>query len=164
MSNETDLVVSSVEKLAAKPVDRRKVVAGIAAAPIATSGIGGIAAPAMAATIAPSDERINTFKGRYALGSGKIIDGYFAQPRGKTNLNVVLVMPKGDTLDAETENEVRRHALAGYLAIAPDLRATSGALSLAGRNAMIADMMTALPGLKKMAHGNGHLRVVGAEG
>ncbi|MES2056462.1 MAG: hypothetical protein V4564_11035 [Pseudomonadota bacterium] len=164
MSNETDLVTSSVEQLAAKPINRRKVVAGMAVAPIATSAIGGVAAPAMAATIDPSDARINAYKGQYALSGGKIIDGYFAQPRGKTNLNVVLVMPKGNALDAETENEVRRHALAGYLAIAPDLKATGGALSLAGRDAMIADMMTALPGLKKMAHGNGHLRIVGAEG
>jgi carboxymethylenebutenolidase len=169
MSNETDLVAAPVESIATKPLRRRSVVSAMVAVPIATSAVAGFAAPAMAAptatatTIDPADRRLSTFKGRYALANGKIVDGYFASPRGKTKLNVVLVMPKGETLDAEAENEARHHALAGYLAIVPDLKATSGASSLAGRDAMIADMMTAMPGLKRMAHGNGHVRVVGVQ-
>ncbi len=171
MSNETDLgaapVASTIASIVTKPLNRRSVVGGMAAVPIATSAVGfsvpAMAAPAMAATIDPTDSRLSIFKGRYALANGKIVDGYFASPRGKTNLNVVLVMPKGDTLDAETENEARRHALDGYLAIVPDLKATSGASALAGRGAMLADMMTAMPGLKRMAHGNGHVRVIGAQ-
>ncbi|QNA83299.1 hypothetical protein G4G27_04215 [Sphingomonas sp. So64.6b] len=168
MSNETDLGAAPVESIVAKPLNRRSVVGGIAAVPIATSAVAGLsapamAAPAMAATIDPTDRRLSIFKGRYALANGKIIDGYFASPRGKTKLNVVLVMPKGDTLDAETENEARRHALDGYLAIVPDLKATSGVAALAGRGAMLADVMTAVPGLKRMAHGNGHVRVIGAQ-
>ncbi|MGY4396818.1 hypothetical protein ACVWZA_002003 [Sphingomonas sp. UYAg733] len=168
MSNETDLGAAPVETIVTKPLNRRSVVGGMAAVPIAASAVAGfsapaMAAPSMAAAIDPTDSRLSIFKGRYALANGKIVEGYFASPRGKTKLNVVVLMTRGDTLDAETENEARRHALDGYLAIVPDLKATSGTSALGGRGAMLADMMTAIPGLKRMSHGNGHVRVIGAQ-
>ena len=134
---------------------------GIAALSVAGSA-AGLAAPA-AAAMASADSRLATFKGRYAIHGGKIINGYFASPRGKTQLNVVLVIPGEQGLDARTQAAVRRHALAGCLAIAPDLTAKQGNVPAgAGRDAILAELIAAVPNLKHLPHGNGRVTVIAA--
>lgn len=144
------------------PVGRRSAMRRIAAlsvAPaIAGSGVLGFAGSAFAAT-SGDDSRLNASKVGYAIRGGKIIHGYFASPRGKTNLGVVVVIHDENGLDAKAEDVARRYALAGYQAIAPDLRAT---FKGASRDAMIAEMVKQLPHLKRSALGNGTVSIVAA--
>jgi carboxymethylenebutenolidase len=131
---------------------------------LAALSAAGLAAPAAAAAIAsPADARLATFKGRYAIHGGKIINGYFASPHGKTKLDVVIVIPGERGLDARAEATVRRHALAGYLAIAPDLAAKQGDVPAgASRDAVLAELIGVVPNLKHLPHGNGKVTVVAA--
>lgn len=149
MSDFTDQPITGLGRT---PVGRRSALRRIAAlsvAPaVAGSGVLGFAGSAFAAT---DDSRLNTRQLRYALCGGKILDGYFASPRGKANLGVVVVMPDQVGIDAKAQETARRYALAGYLAIAPDLGATFKGGS---RDAMVAEMMKTVPQLKRLAHAN----------
>ncbi|WP_288410280.1 dienelactone hydrolase family protein [uncultured Sphingomonas sp.] len=88
--------------------------------------IAGIAAsPAAAQQIAADDARLDT--GR-ATGeeAGYPAAGYFAAPKGRRRLPVVLVIHENRGLNAHIEDVTRRIALAGFRAIAPDLLAPQG--------------------------------------
>lgn len=136
-------------------IDRRKFL-GTAAA---LGAAGVIATPAMAA-IKGDDAGLRTLRARYELRNGTMITGLFAAPKGKTDLDVVLVMP---TDGATAEDVALRYAGRGYLAIAPDLAKAQGkALASAGREAKVAEVMRALPGLKRMMNGNGRVVIVTA--
>jgi len=143
MSDKMDQPVMGFEALGRKPVGRRGVVAALSAAP----AIVGFAGSAFAAT----DAGLNARNVRYALRGGKMIDGYFASPRGRANLGVVVVMPDRTGVDAKARETAHRYAQAGYLAIAPDLDATFKGGS---RDAMVAEMMKTLPELKRLSHSN----------
>lgn len=144
------------------PVGRRGAMGRIAALSVVPaivgSGVLGFAGSALAAT-SPDDSRLNARKLRYAIRGGKVIDGYFAAPRGKANLGLVVVIHDENGLDAKAEDTARRYALAGYSAIAPDLRAT---FKGGDRDAAIAEMVNQLPHLKRSALGNGKVSVVAA--
>jgi hypothetical protein len=161
MSNLNDRAGTAIDGLIQAPLGRRSVMrrmAALSVAPVvAGSGILGFAGAASAAT--GTDPRLNANRLRYAIRGGKIIDGYFAAPRGKSNLGVVVVIHDEDGLDAKAEETARRYALAGYYAIAPDLPAT---FKSGSRDAMIADMMKTVPNLKRFAQGNGKVSVVAA--
>ena len=152
MSDINDRPVAGLETLGRAPVGRRSVMrrmAALSVAPaIAGSGMLGFAGSAFAAT---DDSRLNARNVRYALRGGKVLDGYFASPRGKANLGVVVVMPDQVGADAKAQETARRYALAGYMAIAPDLGATFKGGS---RDAMVAEMMKTVPELKSLAHSN----------
>jgi len=88
--------------------------------------IAGIAAsPAAAQQVAADDVRLDT--GR-ATGeeAGHPAAGYFAAPKGRRHLPVVLVIHENRGLNAHIEDVARRIALAGFRAIAPDLLAPQG--------------------------------------
>lgn len=143
MSDINDRPVAGFEALGRKPVGRRTVMAAISAAP----AVFGFAGSAFAAT----DDGLNARSLRYALRGGKVLDGYFASPRGKANLGVVVVMSDQAGVDAKAQETARRYAHAGYLAIAPDLGATFKGGS---RDAMVAQMMKTVPELKRLSHSN----------
>jgi carboxymethylenebutenolidase len=147
MSDINDQPVVGFEELGRTPVGRRGVMRRMAALSAAPAVLG-FAGSAFAAT---DDTRLNARKVRYALRGGKVLDGYFASPRGKANLGVVVVMPDQIGADAKAQETARRYAHAGYLAIAPDLGATFKGGS---RDAMVAEMMKTVPELKRLAHGN----------
>lgn len=152
MSDSNEQPVEGFEALGRAPIGRRSVVRRMAALSVAPAVVGsgmlGFAGSALAAT---DDSRLNARKLSYALRGGKVLEGYFAAPRGKANLGVVVVMPDEAGLDAKAEETARRYALAGYMAVAPDLRATFKGGS---RDAMVADMMKMVPDLKSLAHSN----------
>jgi dienelactone hydrolase len=76
---------------------------------------------------------------------------------------VVVVIPGEQGLDARTQAVVRRHALAGCLAIAPDLAANQGNVPAgASRDAVLAELIGVVPNLKHLPHGNGKVTVVAA--
>jgi len=143
MSEINDHAAAGFEALGRKPVGRRTVMAALSAAP----AVFGFAGSAFAVT----DDGINARNVRYALRGGKMLDGYFASPRGKANLGVIVVMPDQSSVDAKAQETARRYAHAGYLAIAPDLGATFKA---GNRDAMVAQMMKTLPDLKRLSHSN----------
>jgi hypothetical protein len=144
MSDINDQPVAGFEALGRKPVGRRGVVTALSAAP----AVFGFAGSAFAAV---NDESLNARNVRYALRGGKVLNGYFASPRGKANLGVVVVMPDQAGVDARAQETARHYAHAGYLAIAPDLGATFKGGS---RDAMVAEMMKAVPDLKRLSHSN----------
>ena len=134
-------------------------IAALSVAPaIAGSGVLGFAGAALAAT-STNDSRLRVSRTRYAIRGGRIIDGYFAAPRGKINLGMVVVIHDEEGLDAKAEDTARRYALAGYQAIAPDLRATFRGDS---RDAMLAELVHQLPNLKRSALSNGKVSIVAA--
>lgn len=144
MSDINDQPVAGFGALGRKPVGRRGVVVALSAAP----AVFGFAGSAFAAV---TDDSLNARNVRYALRGGKVLEGYFASPRGKANLGVVVVMPDQAGADAKAQETARRYAHAGYLAIAPDLGATFKGGS---RDAMVAQMMKTVPELKRLSHSN----------
>ncbi len=136
-------------------IDRRKFMGRAAALGVASA----VAAPAMAA-IKGNDAGLRTLRARYELRNGTMITGLFAAPKGKTDLDVVLVMPANG---AAAEDIALRYADRGYLAIAPDLAKAQGRASVvATREAKVAEVMRTLPGLKRMMNGNGRVVIVTA--
>lgn len=126
------------------------------------AGIGAAAAgiavnPAAAAL---SGASIKTFKGKYAIDGHRIVDGFMASPRGKTGLDVVVLLSESGKLDAAAEAAARSYAASGWLAIAPDLPATYRAAAPAGKPAMVAALTRDVPRLKRLARGSGKVAIV----
>ena len=144
MSDEQNTITMSV--------NRRQAIGGAAVV------AGSMAMPAWATSA--SDRRLSTFEGKYAVGGHKVVDGYFAAPRGAMNMDVLVVIPGENGVDDAVRDLVRRHALAGNVAFAPDLAKTYG--KTASRDAMIADFVAHAPRLKSHARGNGVVRLVAA--
>jgi hypothetical protein len=135
-------------------IDRRKLMGGMAALTVAST----VASPALA-TVTGADVR--TLRAAYALRGGMTINGFFAAPKGKADLSVVLVVPAND--GAAAEEIALRYAHSGFLAIAPDFAKSQGkAVAGASRDAKVAEVMRAMPGLEKMMQGNGRVTVVAA--
>lgn len=145
MSDEQNTITMSV--------NRRQAIGGAAVV------AGSMAMPAWATSA--TDRRLRVYEGKYAIDGHKIVDGYFATPRGRTGMDVLVVIPGEKGIDDSVRDLVRRHALAGNVAFAPDLAKTSGK-AFAGRDAMIADFVAHTPRLKRHARGNGIVRLVAA--
>ncbi|GAA0329136.1 hypothetical protein GCM10009087_44200 [Sphingomonas oligophenolica] len=161
MTDVTDQpVATGIASLARAPLGRRTVMSRMAALPVASvvagSGMVGFATPAAAAGI---DPRLNAQNLRFAISGGRILDGYFATPRGKTNLDVVVVLHGKNGLDAAAEETARRYAQAGYFAVAPDLGKNFAGLD---HESQVAEMVKVAPKLKRLPHSNGNVRVVSA--
>jgi hypothetical protein len=135
-------------------VNRRKLMGGMAALTVAST----VASPAIAAVAGPD---VRTLRAAYALRGGMTINGFFAAPKGKADLGVVLVVPAND--GATAEEIALRYARKGFLAIAPDFAQAQGkAAAGAARDTKVAEVMRAMPGLEKIMQGNGRVTVVAA--
>lgn len=100
------------------------VLAGSAVA--AEALIAGIAAsPAAAAIIDPDDARLNA-QMRTGTQAGKPARAYFVNPKEEAKLGTVLVIHENRGLTPHIQDVARRVALAGFIAIAPDLLAPQG--------------------------------------
>ncbi|WP_343519263.1 hypothetical protein [Sphingomonas sp.] len=130
--------------------------AGVASAVgVATAGMATNAA----AAVLPG-AKVKTFTGKYAVDGHRIVDGFMASPRGKTKLDVVVVISESGALDAAAEATARSYAAQGWLAIAPNLPTTyRGA---AGKPAMVEALNRDLPRLERLARGSGKVAVVAA--
>ncbi|WP_085810708.1 dienelactone hydrolase family protein [Sphingomonas sp. TZW2008] len=88
--------------------------------------IAGIAAsPAAAAMIDPKDSRI-VGEMRSGTEAGKPARAYFVSPKDKARHGAVLVIHENRGLTPHIQDVARRVALAGFVAIAPDLLAPQG--------------------------------------
>ncbi len=140
-------------------VDRRGAITRMTALSAGAVIAGNVATAAWATN--PQDRRLSIYEGKYAIDGHKVVDGYFATPRGRTGMDVLVVIPGAGGIDDATRDLVRRHALAGKIAFAPDLAKTTVA-RFASRDAMIADFVHNAPRLRRLARGNGTVRVVAA--
>ena len=162
MTDVTDQpVAAGISSLVQAPLGRRSMMRRMAALPVASAmagtGIVGFATSAAAAT--GVDPRLHAKNLRFAISGGRILDGYFASPRGKTNLDVIVVLHGENGLDATAEETARRYALSGYFAVAPDLGKNFAGLD---HGSQVAEMVKLAPKLKRLPHGNGNVRIVSA--
>ena len=99
--------------------------AGSAAA--AEALILGIAATPAAASIVPADDARLQIDAHATLPDGQgTLKGYVAAPRGARPRGTVIVLHENRGLNAHIEDVARRVALAGFVAIAPDLLTDQG--------------------------------------
>ena len=119
-------------------------------------------APAAKAAVG-SDDGLNTFKGRYALRGGRVIDGYFVAPKGQAGLDIVVLLHGENGFDAGARALAHQYARAGKLAIVPDMPATyKGVAALAGREAHVADIRNMRAAFARHLRGNGKVEFVAA--
>ena len=103
--------------------DRRGFIACAVAAGIAALGVPARAPRAQA--IVTSGDGLRTAEVRIPTRDGSI-PGYMAAPAGRSGLATILVVHEIWGLNASIADVCRRHARAGWLAIAPDLFARQG--------------------------------------
>lgn len=127
----------------------------------AVSAAGVVATATISPAAAFAGSGMQTYKGKYAVDSHRVIDGFMASPRGKMSLDVVVVVSENGTLDSAAEATARRYAASGWLAIAPDLPATYAKAS-GDKQAMVAALTRDLPRLEKLSRGSGKVAIVAA--
>ncbi|HMR30355.1 MAG TPA: dienelactone hydrolase family protein [Geminicoccaceae bacterium] len=103
-------------------LDRRRAVAGLAGL-----ALGGLAAPpAGAVLVAPDDARLASQAVEYPGATG-MVHGYLVRPAQVSDpLPAVIVVHENRGLHPHIEDVARRVALAGYMALAPDLLSARG--------------------------------------
>lgn len=85
------------------------------------------ASPAAAAIVDPADRRLKTSKGAHALPDQGSIRGYLAMPATRAKPpGAVMVIHENRGLTPHIEDVVRRVALAGFVAFAPDFLSDQG--------------------------------------
>lgn len=125
----------------------------------------GVAAAGMASNAAAAvlpGAKVKTYTGKYAIDGHRIVDGFMASPRGKTKLDVVVVISESGTLDSAAEATARSYAAQGWLAIAPNLPSTYRGAALAGKPAMVEALMRDMPRLERLARGSGKVVIAAA--
>lgn len=126
---------------------------------------------AAAAVVPPDDARIVAARVTYPGKSGEVA-GYLARPAAAGHVGAVIVIHENRGLNAHIEDVARRVALAGYLALAPDLLSPAGgtpsdedkARDLIGKldPAMTtADAVAGVDWLHRHENGNGKVGAVG---
>ena len=102
-------------------ISRRGALRGFAAATAA-----GVAAPTLvpAAHAIGADDTIHAVRAHYALPGGRVIAGYFAAPRGKTNLETIVILHGEGGIDNAALSLANGYARAGKLAVIPDMPGT----------------------------------------
>jgi carboxymethylenebutenolidase len=80
---------------------------------------------AVAQTVSPSDERLGAGPVTYPGASGPV-KGYLARPKGDSKLPGVVVIHENRGVTPHIQDVARRAALAGYIALAPDLMSSIG--------------------------------------
>ncbi len=136
------------EALGRTPVGRRSVM-GRMAALSAAPAVLGFAGSAFAAT---DDSHVNARSVRYALRGGKVLDGYFASPRGQANLGVVVVMP--DQLVCRCQGAGNRSPLCRMPAIWRSRPISARPSRAATATRWSPQMMKTVPDLKRLSHSN----------
>ncbi|MBA3895660.1 MAG: dienelactone hydrolase family protein [Sphingomonadaceae bacterium] len=142
-----------------------------AAANALLAGIG--ANPAAAALTSPSDKRLRLQEVEWPAANGRKLRGYSARPAGPVvKRSAVLVIHENRGLNDHIRDVTRRVALAGFVAVAPDLLTSAGGtppdedkaremivkLDLA---ATVADAVVTVNWLKRIQQSTGKVGAVG---
>ena len=142
-------------------LNRRLFSAGVAT--LATGLFLSTAAMAQTA-IKTSSEGLVTGEFTYEVNGFKV-PAFRAQPAGRANLPVVLVIQEIFGVHEYIADTARRFAKAGYLAIAPELYARQGDPSTYGEMAkLMAEVVSKVPDAQVMADLDGALKWAGANG
>jgi carboxymethylenebutenolidase len=126
---------------------------------------------AVAAVVAPDDARVTASTTEFP-GQGGTVKGYLAKPAGGSKFGAVVVIHENRGLNAHIEDATRRLAVAGFLALAPDLLSPVGgtpanedqARDMIGKldmAATVANAVAAVAFLRGHADGNGKVGAVG---
>lgn len=126
---------------------------------------------AIAATIAVDDARLATERVTYPGATGPVA-GYIARPRAEGRRGAVIVIHENRGLNAHIEDVARRVAVAGHVALAPDLLSPLGGTPAdpdAARDAFgkldgaatVRNLVAAVAWLKGRADANGRVGTVG---
>jgi carboxymethylenebutenolidase len=126
---------------------------------------------AVAAVVAPDDARVTASTTEFP-GQGGTVKGYLAKPAGGSKFGAVVVIHENRGLNAHIEDVTRRLAVAGLLALAPDLLSPVGgtpanedqARDMIGKldmAATVANAVAAVAFLRGHADGNGKVGAVG---
>lgn len=144
----------------------------------ATVGLLGLAAgialarPAGAVLVAPDDSRLQIEAVTYPGASGAV-QGYLARPAAAEGpLPAVLVVHENRGMHSQIEDVARRVALAGYMALAPDLLSAEGGTPDDTERAremvnglspgpVVADLVAASTYLRLRQDGSPHVGAVG---
>lgn len=128
-------------------------------------GYAAAAAPLMAQTaIKTSSEGLTTGEITYEVNGFKV-PAFRAQPAGKTNLPVVLVIQEIFGVHEYIADTARRFAKAGYMAIAPELYARQGDPTQFGEIArLMAEVVSKVPDAQVLADLDGALKWAAANG
>jgi len=169
-------IIELYDEYAHAPLPRRVFLDRLAAL------VGGSAAAALllplleadraaAAMVAPDDPRIVAARVTYS-GKSAEVAGYLARPTALGHAGGVVVIHENRGLNAHIEDVARRLALAGYLALAPDLLSALGgtpsdedkARELIGKldpDVSTGDAMAGVDWLHRHENGNGKAGAVG---
>ena len=126
---------------------------------------------AVAAIVPPDDARVVASRVVYPGHSGEVA-GYLAMPPAAEHVGSVIVIHENRGLNAHIEDVARRLALAGYLALAPDLLSSLGgtpadedkARALIGKldpAVATADSVAGVDWLHRHENGNGNVGALG---
>jgi carboxymethylenebutenolidase len=128
-------------------------------------GYAATAVPLMAQTaIKTSSEGLTTGEIMFEVNGFKV-PAFRAQPSGKTNLPVILVIQEIFGVHEYIADTARRFAKAGYMAIAPELYARQGDPSTYNEMAKLqAEVVSKVPDQQVMADLDGAVKWAGANG
>jgi carboxymethylenebutenolidase len=126
---------------------------------------------AVAAVVAEDDARVKAAAVAYP-GQSRDVKGYLAKPAAGGENGAVVVIHENRGLNAHIEDVARRVAVAGFLALAPDLLSPAGgtpadedkARDLIGKldpAATVQNLVAAVAWLRKHPDGNGKVGAVG---
>jgi len=126
---------------------------------------------AHAAIVPPEDQRLETSRITYPGSTGDM-KAYLARPKGAGKLPAVIVIHENRGLNPHIEDVARRVALAGFLALAPDLLSPMGgtptnedtARDMIGKldgPQTVRNLVAAVSFLEKHAQGNGKAGAMG---
>ena len=158
------------------PLDRRVFLARLAQLTGSTAAAMALvplleANQARAAIVSPEDQRLETSRITYPGATGDI-KAYMALPKGAAKLPAVIVIHENRGLNPHIEDVTRRIALEGFLALGPDLLSPMGGtptdedaardmISKLDSQQTVQNLAAAVSFLKKQAHGNGKVGVMG---
>lgn len=159
-----------------RPLDRRVFLdrlARLAGGTAAAAALLPLLEPdyAHAQQVPADDPRLKAERVTFPGGDGQV-SGYLARPAGEGRLPAVIVIHENRGLNPHTEDVARRAALAGFLALAPDLLSPLGgtpedpdqAREMIGRldgGQTVADLRSAVSWLAEAEGSNGKVGVVG---
>ncbi len=128
-------------------------------------GYAATAMPIMAQTaIKTPSAGLATGEGIYDV-DGFMVPFFYAQPEGKTNLPVILVIQEIFGVHEYIADTCRRFAQAGYLAIAPELYARQGDPAKYGEMAkLLAEVVSKVPDEQVMGDLDGAVKWAGENG
>lgn len=147
---------------------RRRVVLALATVAAAT----GLGRSAGAVLVAPDDNRIRSEQVGYPGASGDL-KGFLARPAGvETRLPSVIVVHESRGMHPHVEDVARRVALAGFMALAPDLLSAQGGtpddadrarelVNALASNVVVADLVASMVYLRQRPDGGPRVGALG---